>query len=176
MVESLKLDVSVTAICCLKNHPGVVLVAVGNQVEVFRSDESVGSATVFESTSASVHGFVESGTSDRVAVFGAKQLEVLGITIAPNLSLTSIDKLQITCEDWIFAAKWISEDTVLVLTAHNRVLKLGISGSSGFETAPEVVKCEEKCILYSGQIVQDLDPGNVAAVLAGTVFRELVIW
>ena len=175
-MESVKLDVSVTAICCLKRLPGVVLVGVGNRVELYQSDRFVDAITVFDSTSASVHGFVESGNSNRVIVFGAKQLEVLSISNSPNLALTSIDGLKVTCEDWLFAARWISEDIVLALTAHNRVLKLEIVGESGFGASPEVVKCEEKCILYSGQIVEDIDPGSVAAVLAGTVFRELVIW
>ena len=175
-MESIKLDSSVTAICCLKGHPGVVLVGVGNLVEVYRSDRIAGSVSVFDSTSASVHGFVESGNSDRVIVFGSKQLEVLRVSNSPDLTLTSIDKLKITCEDWIFAARWTSEDTVLVLTAHNRVIKLEIGANNDFEASSDVVKCEEKCILYSGQIVEDHNPSNEAAVLAGTVFSELVIW
>jgi hypothetical protein len=82
---------------------------------------------------------------------------------------------ELECEDWVTAAKWTSADEVLALTAHNRILRLAVRGF-GLSPASEVVHCREKCILYSGQVVDDDSDDAAATVLAGTVFSELVIW
>ena len=176
-MKSEKLDVSVTAICCLKKFSGVVLVGLGNYLELYQSGDIKSSKTIFNSTSASIHGFVESQFSNenetKVLVFGAKHVAILTLT-SPEF-ISNSETHEVECEDWIFAAKWISETSILVLTAHNRVLRLTIR-DSGLCVSPDVVQCEEKCILYSGQIVEDQNDDLEATVLAGTVFRELIIW
>jgi hypothetical protein len=176
-MKSETLDVSVTAISCLKTFSGVVLVGLGNRLELYQSGDLKSSKTVFNSTSASIHGFVESHFSNeeetKVLVFGAKHVAILRLS-SPEF-LFNCESLEVECEDWIFAAKWISEAEILVLTAHNRVLRLTLRHSE-LCVSSDVVQCEEKCILYSGQIVDDQNSDMEATVLAGTVFRELIIW
>ena len=178
MMDSISLDVSVTAICCLKNLPGLVLVGLGNQLELYQSGQLQSSRPVFIETSSSIHGFVEShfprGTGTRVLIFGSKNICILELSSTGKLRQSQC--LEIQCEDWIFAARWMSERQVLLLTAHNRVLRLELDGDSRLSLSLRVVQCEEKCILYSGQIEEDSDCDLEAAVLAGTVFRELIIW
>ena len=169
-MDTVKTDVSVTAVHCLLNSLGTVVAGIGNRVEIYESGLLQNSVTVFGPTSASIHGFIESKCSSKILVFGAKEVEILNL---PNLK--TIENSKVSCEDWIFTAKWISSSAILLLTAHNRILKLEIS-EAGLKLLPEVVSCEEKCILYSGQIVEDANEDCEASVLAGTVFRELVIW
>jgi hypothetical protein len=96
------------------------------------------------------------------------------ITLTPDVARSN---LKFSCQDWVFAAKWISESDVLILTAHNRVIKISIDESGTKLTMTGAFPdCEEQCILYSGQIVDDSNEKSQAAVLAGTVFRELIIW
>ena len=174
-MTTVSLDVSVTAICCLQKFPGLVLVGLGNRLELYRDGLIKNSKLIFSSTSASIHGFVEfpSEVKDvaKILIFGAKQVCILELT-----SDSFSSSFEIECEDWIFAAKWMSEREVLILTAHNRVLQLIVDNGGTLRLSPEVIQCEEKCILYSGQIVDGSSVEYEATVLAGTVFRELIIW
>jgi len=79
-MESVKLDVSVTAICHLEKYPEVVIAGVGNCIEIFESCRLIRSFPVFESTSSSIHGFVESNCSTKILVFGGKNVEILNLT------------------------------------------------------------------------------------------------
>ena len=76
--------------------------------------------------------------------------------------------------DWIISCLWTGVDRAAVLTAHNRVHLVGLQEDEGEDGDAAAVDCEEKCILYSGLLLQEGN-GDVV-VLAGTVFREIVIW
>ncbi len=171
-MSSVSLDVSVTAICCLKKFSGLVLVGLGNRLELYRDGLIISSKLIFSSSSASIHGFVELSDAGKILIYGAKQVCILELT-----SDSFGSSLETVSEDWIFAAKWMSEIEVLILTAHNRVLRLLVDNNEGtLLLSPEVIQCEEKCILYSGQIVDSSTLESEATILAGTVFRELIIW
>jgi hypothetical protein len=177
-MQSVSLDVSVTAICCLKKLQGLVLVGLGNKLELYESGQLTSSRHIFISTSSSIHGFIESPfpceSATRILIFGSKNICILELSLAGKLRQSKCTEIQ--CEDWVFAARWMAESDALVLTAHNRVLKLKLEGESRLVLSSRVIQCKEKCILYSGQIEEDCDCVFEASVLAGTVFRELIIW
>jgi hypothetical protein len=178
-LEEVITDVKVTALLVIDDDDAddhVVLAGVGGNVEVRRrrnGDAEANRSYVLKIfNGASVHGFVR-GRNEEVLVYGAKQFAVVCV----NAAAVTVVNEATTCEDWIVAARWVDDDdsAVLLLTAHNRVLKFVTSRRNEL-TAPVLQwTCEEKCILYCGLLVADVGK-NSSAAIAGTVFQEIVIW
>jgi len=194
------LKVSVTAILAVKseNFKDILLVGYGPTLEVYKDAKLISSNDILNGSSSNIHGFqVSPYRSDsghestfKVLVFGGKHFSCAQIDSSGSIGefmeklLSRADQktfhfsVQCTlvkqCEDWIFAVKWISHEEVVFLSAHNRVLRARILDSDPLIIWSKRTECKEKCILYSGALV-DHDTSKVA-VLAGTVFSELIIW
>ena len=154
-LREISTDVKVTALGKVGDD---LLVGVGGSVEVYRGGIKTTVIRIFKG--ASVHGFVGVG-HDKIVAYGGKQFAWLTLESGRWSAKESIAGL---ARDWILdiARDAGTSEALLALTAHNNVLDL---------QANTVIRCTEKCILYSGRLV-----AKDSIVLGGTVFREVVVW
>ena len=148
--------VKVTA---LKTTGDDLLVGVGGNVEVYTGGIKTSVIRTFKG--ATVHGFADVGNGQIVA-YGGKHLARLTQESGEwRVKGQCVARL---APDWILDVTTGAKpsDSLLALTAHNNVLALHEN---------TIMRCEEKCILYSGRFV-----AKDSIVLGGTVFREIVIW
>ena len=148
-------DVKVTA---LKTVGDDLLIGVGGNVEVYRAGTKTSVIRIFKG--ATVHGFVDGGNGQIVAYGGKQSVELTHESGEWRAKEPRVARL---APDWILDVDAKPSEDLLALTAHNNVVAL-----QGNNT---VIRCEEKCILYSGRFV-----AKDSIALGGTVFREIVIW
>lgn len=72
--------------------------------------------------------------------------------------------------EWVVCGEFLTEATLLVLTAHNIIYKIDVETYS----IAEQIHCNEKSILYSGSICITED--NHVYIAAGTVMSGVLIW
>ncbi len=157
--ERASTEVSVTAMAVVDH---LLLAGVGGHVQVYdhREEETTPLLQVVDDVfrGAAVHGFRQ-GPDGTVAAFGGKQIALLSLDEGKKLKVISASK---HTPDWVLDVGWDENRGMVALTAHNRILFVDAGAEAG---------CEEKCILYSGRVV-----ASDSVVLAGTVFREIVVW
>ncbi|KAJ3342470.1 hypothetical protein HDU93_002229 [Gonapodya sp. JEL0774] len=110
-----------------------------------------------------------------LAIFGSKFLRVLRINlVAPSFSppntLTHGRDQPHTFPDWILEVKWVPDDNLAVLTAHN-LLHL-FSPATG--QIIKSVQCPERSLSYAGAMWGQ-SFGNLI-VASGTVMAGVVVW
>ncbi len=186
--SELLLDSKVTALASVSNG-SLLLVGVGANVEIVtrcvanspkdrrRQDcrRSIQKRVLRHSV---VHGFAKLSDSRKILVRGGKELVLAeiacdsGRTFPPSLSIHHRWELP----DWIIDCRSDGGD-VVVLTAHNRVIKVNLKAPyDQFPVLREIV-CVEKCILYSGYLsASDHLVEDAVIALSGTVFQEVLIW
>ena len=118
---------------------------------------------------AVVHSLENIRGGDMWVVRGGKSLAV--ITVREEVR---VEVEEILTDDWIIASaveegEGEGEDHVLVLTAHNKVLRCGLQ--PGARPSEVSQPTSGPCILYSGLLLTS--PG---LVLAGTVWGRLLVW
>ena len=136
-LREISTDVKVTALGKVGDD---LLVGVGGSVEVYRGGIKTTVIRIFKG--ASVHGFVGVG-HDKIVAYGGKQFAWLTLESGEWRAKESIAGF---ARDWILdiARDAGTSEALLALTAHNNVLDL---------QANTVIRCTEKCILYSGRLV-----------------------
>ncbi len=183
-MEEIHSDVRVTALGGLDSEGDgseLLLAAVGGRLELFSGDQDDlrrrDALRIFKG--ASIHGILPPGKCcsskcQEIVVFGGKSVAVVEV----NCDEKRIVEVswQRTVDDWIVACLRRTENILAVLTAHNKVLTIPLSTSLSVQV--ETTTCQEKCILYSGLLLELPTEASesACAVLAGTVFREIVIW
>lgn len=118
----------------------------------------------------SIHGIVISKKSELI-VYGGKLICLIHLSISNGILVaTVINKYSL--KDWILKIKFI-DNYLLAITAHNNASL--INATTGDEE--KHYTSEEKCILYSAEIVCDENAeltNNL--IFGGTVFSEIIIW
>ncbi|AOW04500.1 YALI0D23001p [Yarrowia lipolytica CLIB122] len=110
-----------------------------------------------------IHGIDIDQKKGKMLVFGGDSI------LVTDLECSSRDERSVG--DWICDAKFGSDnDTIYVLTAHNRVLIL----DSDLKIK-EIVTCSENSLLYSGSLHVTEDSESVL-VASGTVLHGIYIW
>lgn len=112
--------------------------------------------------------------NDLIVVMGEKTFKVLTLTMEPALGLTEIYDHSSKSVDKLIYIEW-RPTGFTCLYAHNWVEKF--KASEGSQEKCEFVLrqfCEEECILYAGDIKAVDEQRQV--VVAGTVFRSILIW
>ncbi|KAJ7317114.1 hypothetical protein JRQ81_003276 [Phrynocephalus forsythii] len=131
---------------------------------------------------SNVHGIKEQQNRTRreaesctLAVFGGKSL--VGIELSFQGSRVSLAEAFPLCElhDWIWDLQWLegTPETLLSVAlalGHNSVALYDCRGQAVLRE----VHCQEKCILYSAHLVGSR--WEALALVAGTVFNQLVVW
>ncbi|XP_075794511.1 tRNA (34-2'-O)-methyltransferase regulator WDR6 isoform X2 [Pelodiscus sinensis] len=177
-MESLLLRVPVTALRFVGE--ALLVAGEGPSVGVFQLDSEgclAGSRWRRVLRNHCVHGIRERPTAPHgtLAVFGGKGLVVLELCVqGQEVSLTERCQLR-QLHDWIWDLQWLvgSSGTlthVALALGHNSV---ALYDYASHRTLREV-HCEEKCILYSAYLAGD--SWDQLAVVAGTVFNQLVVW
>ena len=151
--------VTYVKVTALKTVGDELLVGVGGNVEVYRGGNKTSVIRVFKG--AAVHGFVNVGNGQIVA-HGGKQLAEL--THESGAWMAMEPRVTRPAPDWILDVTTDAKPSehLLALTAHNNVVSVQEN---------TVIRCEEKCILYSGRFV-----AKDSIALGGTVFQEIVVW
>ena len=122
--------------------------------------KSVSRTRVF--TAAYVHTIKQVG--DRILIIGGKSVALLNFG---QNGLTNIVRERVL-DDWVWDCAMV-DGGYYFLTAHNTVIETDAS-----LMPRKRFGCEEKCILYSGILVQHGE--GRACVLAGSVFSQILIW
>ena len=148
--------VKVTA---LKTVGDDLLIGVGGNAEVYTGGIKTSVIRIFKG--AIVHGFVDVGNGQVVAYGGKQWARLTHESGEWRVKEPCVARL---APDWILDVTTDAKpsEDLFALTAHNNVLALQEN---------TVIRCEEKCILYSGRFV-----AKDSIALGGTVFREIVIW
>lgn len=153
----------VTAIKFLEDR---VYVGYGPRLRVFKRD-SKGAYT--EETNHKIfhrnkiHAISVSPNGSSIVLAGARSFCVL-----PSSNI--YEPIERAINEWIIAAEFQDEDTLLLLNSHNEILKIDITRFLLIEK----IYCNEKSLLYSGSI-RVLGPNKVL-VAAGTVMNGVLIW
>ena len=122
---------------------------------------------------AVVHSLENIREGDMWVVRGGKSLAVISVREEVEVVVEEIQT-----DDWIIASaveekegeEEEDQDQVLVLTAHNKVLRCGLQSAA--RTSQTVMEPESgPCILYSGLIL----PSH-RLVMSGTVWGRLLVW
>ncbi|PWW78532.1 WD40 repeat-like protein [Tuber magnatum] len=125
-----------------------------------------------------IHGITPSSSDQRNVLFwGGRSVCIATVT---SLSREECVPREIRVPDWVFYAVFVpsttsASDEVVVITAHNVLLKYDNSSASWHELASG-----ERCMLYSAHLLyvaaDALNPQNRVLVAAGTVFGEILLW
>jgi WD40 repeat protein len=110
-----------------------------------------------------IHGLEVCQESNSLAVYGGKDLRILTLTLKYVGSVWS-------CDDWILHVQWLEDQTIAILTAHNRVL---IFNPATIQVS-RVIVCEEQPVLYGGCI-----HGNAVdnlRIAGGTMWQGVLYW
>jgi len=82
---------------------------------------------------------------------------------------------EIKTHDWILDARFLDQETILLVTAHNSLLMYH-PRTNGFRREH---KCEEQSLLYAAQLFLTLNTDGESTdivVASGTVFNEIQLW
>ncbi|KAG5367703.1 Regulator of Ty1 transposition protein 10 [Yarrowia sp. C11] len=111
-----------------------------------------------------IHGIDIDDNGKKMLVFGGDSI------LVTDLECSSRDERSVG--DWICDAKFGAENTIYVLTAHNRVLVL----DSESLKVKDIVTCSENSLLYSGSLHVTQDDSESVLVASGTVLHGIYIW
>lgn len=160
-----------TDVVCVKCFRSFVFSGVGGYLKIFdlTSTRCVKELEVFRGHK--IYGIIPN-EEDYILIYGSKSVKIFTFSsVQDDVLLTCI--ANITLEDWILAAHWISSATQVVLvTAHNVTWLWSWKVIGGLNLKRS--DCHEKCILYSATICGN--DWSSCVVFGGTVFREIVIW
>lgn len=118
----------------------------------------------------SIHGIILNDKNQCV-LYGGKHFCLLQLYLSNNV-LKAIIQKQFSIADWILKIIFLNQN-LLILTAHNNAILLSLQ--NGQELMNFI--SEEKCILYSGEIVCDKTNEVIdCIILGGTVFSDIIIW
>ena len=137
-----------------------ILVGQGSFISVLQSNRTLYKLRVF--TASYVHSIQQFDAGD-ILVLGGKSVCLLEVQDENLIIKVS----EIIFQDWIWDAVQLKNEYFFI-TAHNRV----ICTDERLEIV-ETYGCEEKCILYAGNL-EPWDGG--ICVLAGSVFSEILVW
>lgn len=126
-----------------------------------------------------IHGITLSSFHQRNVLFwGGRSICITPVTSLPQEECVF---REIRVPDWVFYAVFVPSTTsaldeeVVVITAHNALLKYDSTSASWYELAPG-----ERCMLYSAHLLyfaaDALNPLGRVLVAAGTVFGEILLW
>ncbi|RPA92542.1 WD40 repeat-like protein [Choiromyces venosus 120613-1] len=129
-----------------------------------------------------IHGITLSSSSrqQNVLFWGGRSVCITRATFLPREECVFEE---IRVPDWIFYAMFIpststtpvSDEEVVVITAHNVLLKYDSTSASWYELASG-----ERCMLYSAHLLylpaDTLNSQDRILVAAGTVFGEILLW
>jgi WD40 repeat protein len=116
-----------------------------------------------------------------ICVFGQKAFNVFELNeIFHNSNNSTTNDNLIELDDWIFDLQFISEEYLIIVTAHNHCILYNLQK----KTVETTVKCQQKCMLYSAKII-DFNKGSIQdsynylsniLIASGTVFNKVIIW
>lgn len=139
-----------------------VIAGYGPTLKIFLVDDNkvtlVHSSQVFKRNK--IHCFAVSGL--KLAVAGARSFCIIDMKTFDTVPEKAIN-------EWITTFEFLNKDTLLILNSHNTIYKISLS----FDLI-EKVHCDEKSILYSGQI-RVINESTIY-VAAGTVMDGVLIW
>ncbi|XP_026464303.1 WD repeat-containing protein 6-like, partial [Ctenocephalides felis] len=160
----------VTAVKFYKDN--YVLAGVGGNLNIYKlnddTEKSLTHVEIFQGQS--IHGIVISEKSELI-VYGGKLICLIHLSISNDILVATVINTY-SLKDWILKIKFI-DYYLLAITAHNNASL--INATTGDEV--KYYTSEEKCILYSAEIVCDQNAeltNNL--IFGGTVFSEIIIW
>ena len=126
-----------------------------------------------------IHGIILSSFHQQNVLFwGGRSICITTVT---SLLQEECVFREIRVPDWVFYAVFVPSTTsasgeeVVVITAHNALLKYDYTSTSWYELASG-----ERCMLYSAHLLyfapDALNPQGRILVAAGTVFGEILLW
>lgn len=126
-----------------------------------------------------IHGITLSSFHQKNVLFwGGRSICITTVTSLPQEECVF---REIRVPDWVFYAVLVpsttsaSDEEVVVITAHNALLRYDYTSTSWYELASG-----ERCMLYSAHLLyfaaDALNPRGRVLVAAGTVFGEILLW
>lgn len=163
-----------TYVTSIKFFGDLILAGIGDHLHIFeRSKNGVSWNESFSTKVFSgqcIHG-INHDNELGVIVFGGSSACLLRFrSFQPLCQLSSICLFKV--QDWILDSLWLATGKeIAFLTANNSLCIYNVASDQPDRRS--VAVCEDRCIIYSGQLLLS---SNNLIVLAGTVFSTIIIW
>lgn len=163
-------------VTALKIHTNYIICGYGSILKIFKIEKNSNHQLVFSRQILNrnkIHNISVSPCGTRIILSGGRSFIVLNINDLLNTKHASSKEKAIN--EWITSTEFLDKNTVLILTSHNIVYKVNVSGmesNKNFEIVDRI-HCNEKSILYTGSI-RIID--RKALIAAGTVMGGVIIW
>lgn len=158
----------VTAVKFYKDH---LLVGYGPTFKVFQIDLVTNKISLISSQRAFKRNKIHciGVLQGKISLAGGRSFAVV------DFSRESLEIHEKAINEWIIACEFYDDETLLILTSHNEVLKVNIQDLNSFKfSVSDKLHCNEKSLLYSGSI--RITDSNKIYVAAGTVMSGIIIW
>ncbi|RZF34631.1 hypothetical protein LSTR_LSTR010000 [Laodelphax striatellus] len=163
-INSCFLKFKVTCVKCIGNF---IYAGIGGNLTIF---EAVNhsyklSGEIKDVLPNNIYGILPDNENKNIAIYGNKKL-----TVIPCFPCKLTKSHMWEASQWIQCVQWLSNESLAVVTGLNEVDLLNWTTKHVEKTAI----CEEKCIIYSAHLI-GCEWDNLI-VLAGTVYREILVW
>lgn len=163
-------------VTALKFYSRYIICGYGSILKVFEIVNDSQHKLIFDQQILSrnkIHNISLSSCGERLLLAGGRSFIILTFSdILKNQESVCCEK---AINEWIISSEFLDIDTVLILTSHNIVYKIGISTHENTKKyeLKDKIHCNEKSILYTGSIRKI---GDRVLVAAGTVMGGVIIW
>ncbi|RZF34032.1 hypothetical protein LSTR_LSTR016627, partial [Laodelphax striatellus] len=163
-INSCFLKFKVTCVKCIGNF---IYAGIGGNLTIFEAvNQSYKlSGEIKDVLPNNVYGILPDNENKNIAIYGNKKL-----TVIPCFPCKLTKSHIWEASQWIQCVQWLSNESLAVVTGLNEVDLLNWTTKHVEKTAI----CEEKCIIYSAHLI-GCEWDNLI-VLAGTVYREILVW
>ncbi|KAF5308671.1 hypothetical protein FQR65_LT06132 [Abscondita terminalis] len=152
-----------TDVTCVRFCNNNVLAGIGGKLSIY-DENFVNTKTITVFKGQQIFGIVPNSIQTELLIYGENQLKILS-------SDNDYEEIaSFIFDDWTLSAKWINSDNNIATVSMNNNISLWSKDLHPLQT----VMCEERCILYSAHLVNDVWEDLI--VLSGTVFSQILLW